>query len=590
MDILFTFALLLAGLGWGAACWGSTPTWDGEELFLALCLGLAFISQFVLVLGTISLLSPPLLLSLLYLGALAGAIRLARCRRPAPAVQGLPPYSKPWLLLFVLLVGVTLWRAAQGDLGADPYHAFLPKAFLLQGSLAPFPGVLESTYFMNLELLNVVAFAHGTGAQPALLSAALYGLAAWGVLLILGRVVSTKAAAFGALIVLTSPPIARAAATSHVENGQALFLVASVLAGLRWRREGGLGSALRAAFLLSFLVGTKETAAFLLLPCALVLVLGTEAGVLRRPVPRAGRWAAAALVVGLPLFWVARKWQATGNPLYPFLIDLLSTSQVFRPAAEHFARIHPVSALAEPWKALRSGTELLVFDGIGELPLALLSGLLLLRSGLSRRRVPLVLGGLLAGIACLFGAAGQARFAGPLVPLLAVASAVVFDEVLGALPEGREAVGRAVATVLSGLLLVRYPLHVWPMYSSGHELFRWPPLTLAERLERTAEADPTLLVLPRVNRARTVGELLLVVSRPRHLEFLDVPFLPPSHFVRDPRSLYRGMVGWGGSPRPSGVLIWDADASEVRDPAETVLIEQVGVRLIAWPRPAATNG
>jgi len=565
LDFASVLLLLLASWGWGelvAPVAGRQP----ESRFLRFVVGVVAVSHLTVLLGALGALRPALVLGVVYGGAALGTARswAGRTRSdivPATASARMPAAA---LALLAVLTLLSLLRGLERDRGADPYHAFLPKAYLLAQGSRPFPGVAESTYPMSWEMLSVVPYSHGTGGQPALLSAFAFGLAALGAALCL-RSDGPVGAAVAGIAVATNPLLVRTAGTSHIECGQALLVTGGILGLLRFRSRGEPGALLAAAAILGALFGTKETAApLVLLPAAAVLLWPERTRSV--PLSRTVVLGAIALVLAPSAYWTIRKTSATGNPFYPAASDRVPTAAAFLSGAERFREIHPDADGLPYAERLARLIPSLALDGVAE-PLFGVAGVLLLASRAARARH----GPLLAAAACAlavspFALGGQSRFHAPAMPLFGLAAGALAASAVSWL-RVRSPRSAALATALVvGLLLVRFPLHFLALYDDPSDLFRIPPVSFEARARRNLEVDPQGETLLEANRRFGEADRLLVVSSPRHLEFLSVPFVPPSHFVPDLRpALRRAGIDPAADLGVTGVLVLDgADANAAR--------------------------
>lgn len=538
MDLLSVLLLLIAAWGWGELI-GPVPGRELEPRFLRFVLGIVALSHVAVLLGAFSLLRPAIVLCVIYGGAVLGILRSWRTSGqacPVPARTG-RPVSIGGLVLMAIPILLALWRGLEKDRGADPYHAFLPKAYLLAGGIRPFPGVAESTYPMGWELISAVAFCHGTGGQPALLSAFAFGLTALGAVLCLKGEEPVGAAVAG-VAVATNPLLIRTAGTSHIECGQALLVAGAVLALLRFRTRGEPGAALAAAALLGLLLGTKETAGpLVVLPAMAICVWpGRKRAA---PLSRGVLIGAIALLVVPSAYWTLRRTAATGNPLYPAASDRFPTTAVFLPGAERFREIHPDADGLPLASRMARFVPSLAFDGVAEPVFGIVAALMLVSPTMRRRHGPL-----LSTAACAFALSpfvlgGQTRFYAPAMPLYGLAAGAIASAAVPWIRE-RSAWASTLAVVsILGLLSIRFPLHFLALYDDPSDLLRLPPASYDARARRNLESDPLRETILEATRRAERTRRILVVSTPRHLEFLSVPFIPPSHFVPDLRPALR---------------------------------------------------
>lgn len=581
MELLCCLAIVAAAAGWGALLASRSEPITGERLFVETGLGLAILSQLVVLLGFLGELRAGLLLALVYGGALPGWAFLlgrARARSEASTVSRVP--AARWAAAGTgLLVLLSVWRALESDRAFDRYHAFLPKAYLLEHGIAPFAGALETTLFLNVEMLNVVAFAHGTGQQPAVLSALYFGLAAWGAFLLLRDRESPAAGILAACCLVGNPLLARSAGLSVIECGQALFGMAFLAAGLGLLERGGTRRAVETAILGGVLIGTKETSPVLLvLPAAGFLLVRWRAERPRRVRPGA-LVAVAAGAVALASVWLVRKWLATGNPFYPFFVDRIATRPEFLGYAQFFRGLNRIPGAGEVGAVFEGLADVIRDDSLE--PLVGIAALALLAIAPARRRFGpwLVLAALTLGAsAATLGGARVVRYVGPPMAFFGLAAGVLLAALLERYSDPRHR--RAGLAVLALGLLVRHPFAVQDLYARPSDLLALPPLTFRQRLARVIGRSPGLAIIPKVNEALGRGDRLLVVGAPLPLEYLDVPFVPPSIFQRDFRYLYRDEKGTEGRSI-NHVLVFPPHL-----PEEKPFLEVGGATLARWGGPS----
>jgi hypothetical protein len=239
------------------------------------------------------------------------------------------------------------------------------------------------------------------------------------------------------------------------------------------------------------------------------------------------------------MMWLIRKVEATGNPLYPLATDRLKTDDVFRVSAERLRKIHPGAGGVKSLPGLIELVRAQAIDGSGEPVFGVVATALLFFRRARARWGPNLAGAAAAYYAAALAPEGQTRFLAASIPFFVLLAAPLVASILAAAGSVTPGFSRAAWLLVLATVFVRYPQHTIPLYEDLGDLLRLPPLTWQARSIRALENDPAGTALAEVNRRLGNGDRLLVVSPPRHLEFLDVPFIPPSHFQWDLREAFR---------------------------------------------------
>ncbi len=213
---------------------------------------------------------------------------------------------------------------------AVSHHLPAARHYLESGRLQPLPlppGVFDGRWLYTLghsvaysyypqSFEELLAFAWGLGGQGAAQMAAPLACALSLLLIVaIGRLcgLSRLACALAAVVGFTLPFAHWIGAIAKNDYLLTLFQLAALYALLRARREAGPRWIAAAAFFLGLSLGVKHTAVFLSFPLGLLMLWE-----IRRQA-RPWRLAAAmALCIAFAgLFWHARAYVLTGNPLYP---------------------------------------------------------------------------------------------------------------------------------------------------------------------------------------------------------------------------------------------------------------------------------
>jgi hypothetical protein len=486
---------VVAAIGLGRV-WTALVPHSGEgrpDLAVRAALGLATLFFVSHLLGWVGVLTPPIALGVLGVGAalalhelivtLRAGVRLAKARlgliamAPAASVLALAACCTPgWL-----------WSSEFGGYDALSYHLQLPREWIENGQLSTLrhnvysalPSSVEAAFMHVGAAMQLIApqdqtplvggDGHGLFACQ-MLHALLTVLAAWCVGGAARRVAERAgldasaagwASTVSAGLVIATPWAVVVGSLAYNETPMLIFAAAAIIVALNTDI-----SAARRGTLAGMLVG----AACCVKPTALLMLAPGVALLLAMHVPMRQWWrlgltgCAAGLVMLGP--WLTRNAIETGNPVFPFASRLFAnqeggTGHWTREQADRFARGHAfdgsftsrVRLIALPEPRGSQPSDLARYRGVTNpqwggffylLPVALVLGVL--RPGAQHvRRAMAGLAGLvgLAMLAWLFATHVQSRF---LLPLLAP-GAIAIGIWTSALPQARLRAGVGVIVI-----------------------------------------------------------------------------------------------------------------------------------------------
>jgi 4-amino-4-deoxy-L-arabinose transferase-like glycosyltransferase len=153
----------------------------------------------------------------------------------------------------------------------------------------------------------------GQGAAQVLPD--LYFMLALLALFRLGRICGLDrfSALAGVLFAVSIPTLHWSGGSGKNDFALTFFILSSVLAYLRWMGTRNFRWILLGAFFLAMAAGVKHIVLFAVPPMGLLYAYAASRQA--RPVLAFGKL--LAVLAGFGLFWHARAWLATGNPLYP---------------------------------------------------------------------------------------------------------------------------------------------------------------------------------------------------------------------------------------------------------------------------------
>jgi hypothetical protein len=334
------------------------------------------------------------------------------------------------------------------------YHYALPKAWIAAGRAIEVPYNIAGYYPLGVEMHAVWAMLLGAPlgvrAAEAAAGATLFLFAPLLALTISGwareRGADRAWATVAALVIAWIPTGYDVAASAYVDLALAGYTALAVRAFGRWWVTGRSRHLLGIAAGVGGALSIKLSAAFLLLPLALLGLLhalGTGRG--ERDATRPGTALTAAGVLGALALgvtfaapWYARNWVRTGSPLFPFYLEMwpaqapgwdLERSRLYETLFSLYGDVR--SPLDYLWSPIRLAVaaqpdQPAYYDGV--LGIAFVFALPLLAWALWRRRLDVELRLAIVISAGLFVfwlfSSQQLRYLLPATPGLAVAIAV----------------------------------------------------------------------------------------------------------------------------------------------------------------------
>lgn len=352
-----------------------------------------------------------------------------------------------------------LWSSEFGGYDALSYHLQLPQEWLRQGKLAPLdhnvysflPGYMESAFLLIAALTGAPAAptvsSHAFGlaagiAQGAIACQLLHaGIAIWcaRTLTALARRIAPAGAALAGPLLISIPWVIVVGSLAYNEMPLLLLLIGAISCAAD-NADGSLKRAALCAWLVGIAVSVKPTAIMLAAPAAGITLLAFTPW---------RRWPAAILVGAIVgalslLPWMARNFNAAGNPVFPALADFFTSAHWTQEQLERFARSHQFSGSlaqrlaltilpdsSDPAGARHRGLLHPQFALLFPVALVALGALLATLRGASAKakRWAIVLGLSLAAqlTTWLFFTHVQSRFLLPLAPVAVLAIVVLAD-------------------------------------------------------------------------------------------------------------------------------------------------------------------
>lgn len=390
----------------------------------------------------------------LLVGLILAARALARVRSTAAAIAR----TVGWGALGLVGTGqiLALVAALAPPTAKDTllYHYALPKAWIAAARAVEVPYNIAGYYPLGVEMHAVWAMLlgapFGVRAAEAGAGGTLFLFAPLLVMAVYGwaqeRGADRASAAVAALVTAWIPTGYEVAASAYVDLALAGYTVLTVRAFGRWWATGQWRHLVWVAAGIGGALSIKLSAAFLLLPLALLgllhaLATGRQERVGARPttaLTAAGVLVALAGGVTIAAPWYVRNWLRTGSPFFPFYLEIwpahapgwdLERSRLYETLFSLYGGVR--SPLDYLWSPLRLAVaaqpdQPAYYDGV--LGITFVFALPLLAWAVWRRRLDVELRLALLISAALFVfwlfSSQQLRYLLPATPALAVAIAV----------------------------------------------------------------------------------------------------------------------------------------------------------------------
>ncbi len=305
---------------------------DGLTFLLSYGLGAWITWMAILLLGLAGGYQPWVVRVLFALSAAAGAAELRRVR-PQPRkwiarwLAHESRYEQALMLLCGAIVALALLGALTPPAAQDAlvHHLVVPKAFIKAQRFMELPYNYFSYFPAGMEIL----FLYGllvSGPGMATLLHLSFGLATVVAILTGGRLIGLplRGRLLAATAFVSVPTVWMEMTWAYVDLALTFYVTLMVLAALRFRQSGNVCWLYLSGFALGAALSIKYTA-FVFVPMFAAFVFpAIRGGAAGRTALLARRLAAAlaiALLVSSP--WFVRNTIWTGNPLFPFLLDLI---------------------------------------------------------------------------------------------------------------------------------------------------------------------------------------------------------------------------------------------------------------------------
>lgn len=353
---LYSLLTLFVCFGLGRLALGRLAESALEQLTLFPAAGLGVMSTLLFVLGLSHLLYRSAVLALLIIGALllrANAERLwdlvRRAAEKYPSAAADPLWGMCLIFLFVSMIA-SVMVVLSPEIAFDPvsFHFVLARDYALHHRLEIVPYFPYSYFPQGIEILYTLGFLLEGQITAKALTYAFFPLCAASVVLIGRRwFAESRAGALAAMAFFaTTPFIDWTGSVAKNDLALALYLLLALYSAVRWTETRRYGWLAAGVLFLGFSFGVKHVAILGAVPWALIVLWNWRCLRLRP------QQAAALPIIFFcaGLYWHARTFLLTGNPLYPEATRsaLRSTTAAGHPQLTRLDRLGIY--LSVPWR------------------------------------------------------------------------------------------------------------------------------------------------------------------------------------------------------------------------------------------------
>lgn len=331
---------------WKKICRDSPPL---EHFVASTGLGLALVCLAIFFLGVTGLLyrgvvvAVPLLF--LLLGGRGALSDIGRCLKITSSVR---PRLRIryifWLIfLYIFLLLFILTFLPELEIDAYMYHLSAPKAWLFDHAIHPIPFNMHSQFHFLTQMLNILVYSLPGGGfiaskQIQISYSVLLALTAY----LLGRRFSGKnVGAASAVMVLATQEVTQVVRGSMIDGGVGFYIATGIyfLARAVSSKQRRHHAASAVFFGLGF--SSKNTGILFLGSAYFAYIIYTAAGDRKNIRSALQNTAFAGVIVFLiTLPWILKNLIFTGNPFYPFLMNVFPARWDYQVMAQGFYRYY----------------------------------------------------------------------------------------------------------------------------------------------------------------------------------------------------------------------------------------------------------
>jgi len=394
-------------------------------------------------------------------------------------------------------VAVILWMVIAGFLIAEIllnltppisrdaliHHLAIPKLWVAHGGFHETPWAIFSYYPMNINILYLIPLYFGNDILPKFIHWA-FGLGI-GVMVYryLARRLGNTWGLVGLLLFISTPLTVRLATTAYIDLGMTFFTTASILAWITWRESDykGMKWLVLSAVCMGLAMGSKYNAmiAWFFVNLMLVFQLSRDTGKSSMAVKAGAVFFAITLVVASP--WFVKNYILTANPVFPLFNEFFKglhggavggdgagsavagwTANIFQRRAIMFGE-NFWEVLLIPVRIFFQGQDnsAQYFDGVLNPILLIMMPFAFLKKEYGRDKAFFILFSVFFFLVAYFMNSIRVRYVMPIIPLLAILSAMGLKNLFDYAAEKFAPNGRIGALVIIAFTILLFSYNIY---------------------------------------------------------------------------------------------------------------------------------
>ncbi len=324
--------ILLGATGYGSLLLNITGLYRSKNSLYyisAISMGLGILAHLTFIISSLKLLYPVNVMVLILIGAVNNFFFLPRLHINFQKTN----FSSHLILLLFPIIIANFSYPILTDALVPPiwwdevaYHLAVPKIYIQNHGLTYIPFIPYSNWPMEAEMLFMIGLLLGSETLAHLIEWISFLLTCWGLYWLGNRFFSPQTGLIAVTIFSTTPMVITLAGTGLIEPTLTLFVLLATIFYLEWTESQQHQHWILAAIFGGLAASTKLNAALVpfVLGIFVMIVLFKNSRSIRSALIHFFLFGLVSFIVVAP--WYLKTLVYTGNPFWPFLIEILGGS------------------------------------------------------------------------------------------------------------------------------------------------------------------------------------------------------------------------------------------------------------------------
>jgi hypothetical protein len=335
-DLLYLLMILLCTLGFGSLVLQGVGNRNRMQLqfyIYSIALGMGLLAHLIFAIGAIGALYKNIVWVVILIGFLIGFIELIKHHRSyLEAILYIKNIRMSWFSwgLFLLLCSSLLYPLLANALVPSTsfdevaYHLAIPKIYIQNHEIIFIPFILQSNWTLETEILFIPGLITSSENLAHLVTWIYTILVSVSLFMYMKEFFNSKVGLIAATVFASTPMVLMLAGTSMIEIPLTLYTLLGTMTMVEWLDDRHPKGWLLSAIFGGLAASTKLNAALIPVILGIFMVVVLLRNKQTRFLNVFGRFIIfgfIALIVVSP--WYVKSWVHTGNPIWPFLFDIL---------------------------------------------------------------------------------------------------------------------------------------------------------------------------------------------------------------------------------------------------------------------------